>query len=122
MPRATNTPAAKARRRKVMKMAKGFFGGRRKLLQTARIATHKAGQYSYRDRRAKKRDFRQLWITRINAATRASGLSYNRFIQGLRLANVDLNRKMLAEIAATDEAKFQQLVELARTSLTAAQS
>ncbi len=89
-------------------------------MKTARQAVERAGQHAYRDRKARKRDFRRLWIARINAATRASGLSYSRFIRGLKLANVDLDRKMLAEMAARDGVRFTELVELAKASLQAA--
>ena len=120
MPRSTNAPASRRRRKKVLNRASGFFGSRHRLLKTARQAVEHAGQYAFRDRKAKKRDFRQLWIARINAATRASGLSYSRFIRGLKLANVDVNRKMLAEIAATDQVRFNELVELVKTALQTA--
>jgi large subunit ribosomal protein L20 len=83
-------------------------------MKTARQAVEHAGMYAYRDRRVRKRDFRKLWIARINAATRACGVSYSRFIQGLRLAQIDINRKMLAELAATDTPRFNQLVELVK--------
>jgi large subunit ribosomal protein L20 len=119
MPRATNAPASRKRRRKYLKQAKGYFGSRHRLMKTARQAVEKAGQYAYRDRKQRKRQFRQLWIARINAATRAEGLTYSRFMQGLRLAEVDVNRKMLAEIAVTDSAKFAELVALAKSKLQA---
>ena len=86
-------------------------------MKTARQAVEHSGQYAYRDRKARKRDFRKLWIARINAATRQCGVPYSRFIQGLKKANVDVNRKMLAEIAATDQARFTELVELAKAQL-----
>ena len=120
MPRSTNKPASRARRKKVLKLAKGYRGSRHRLLKTAQQAIDHSGQYAYRDRKARKRDFRRLWIARINAATRANGLSYSRFMQGLKLANLDLNRKMLAEIAATDEAQFTRIVETVKTTLDTA--
>jgi len=89
-------------------------------MKTARQAVEKAGVYAYRDRKTRKRDFRKLWISRINAATRASGLTYSRFMFGLKMANIDINRKMLAEIAATDEPRFNELIELVKAQLDAA--
>lgn len=120
MPRATNAPASRNRRRKIIKLAKGYRGSRHRLLKTAKQAVDRAGQYAYRDRKVRKRDFRRLWITRINAATRANGLTYSKFMQGLKLANIDINRKMLAEIAATDEARFSDIVKIAKANLEAA--
>lgn len=120
MPRSTNAPASRDRRRKIIKRAKGYRGSRHRLLKTAKQAVDHAGQYAYRDRKNRKRDFRRLWIARINAATRAQGMSYSRFMQGLKLANIDLNRKMLADIAATDETRFNEIVTIARQSLEAA--
>lgn len=120
MPRATNAPASRQRRKKFVSLATGYRGSRHRLLKTARQAVEHSGRYAYRDRKARKRDFRKLWIARINAATRACGLSYSRFILGLRMANIDVNRKMLAEIAATDEARFTQLVEVVKAKLNAA--
>ena len=121
MPRSTNAPASRNRRRKILKRAKGYRGSRHRLLKTAKQAVDHAGVYAYRDRKARKRDFRRLWIARINAATRANGMSYSRFIQGLKEANINVNRKMLADIAATDETRFTEIVKLAKTSLDAAQ-
>ncbi len=122
MPRATNAPASRSRRRKIIKQAKGYRGSRHRLLKTAKQAVDHAGQYAYRDRKTRKRDFRKLWIARINAAAREHGLSYSRFIQGLRLANIDINRKMLADIAVNDQAAFTQIVEAAKSQLDGAQS
>ena len=119
MPRATNAPASRSRRKKYIKLAKGYRGSRHRLLKTAKEAVEKAGQYAYRDRKARKRDFRRLWIARINAATRAHGMNYSTFINGLKHANIDVNRKILADMAATDEARFNELVELAKSSLDA---
>ncbi len=117
MPRATNAPASRNRRRKVMKLAKGFRGSRHRLFRTAKPAVDHAGQYAYRDRRVKKRDFRKLWITRINAAARAHGLTYSRFMAGLRLAKIEINRKMLADIAVRDAAAFTLIVQAAKAQL-----
>jgi large subunit ribosomal protein L20 len=117
MPRATNNPASRRRRKKVLKLAAGYRGSHHRLIKTAKQAVDHAGQYAYRDRKARKRDFRKLWIARINAGARANGLSYSRFIAGLKAANVDLDRKVLAEIAATDETAFAQLVDQAKAGL-----
>ncbi len=119
MPRATGAPASRTRRKKVLKLAKGHRGSHHRLIKTAKQSVDHAGKYSYRDRKVRARDFRKLWITRINAATRACGLSYSRFMMGLKLANIDLNRKVLADIAATDEPRFTQIVELVKTRLAA---
>lgn len=121
MPRATSAPASRNRRRKILKLAKGYRGSRHRLLKTAKQAIDHAGQYAYRDRKVRKRDFRKLWIARINAATRANGITYSRFIQGLKLANIDINRKMLAEMAVSDETGFSQIVGIVKTKLEAAQ-
>ena len=117
MPRSTNAPASRSRRKKFLKLAAGYRGSRHRLYKTARQAVEQAGVYAYRDRKARKRDFRKLWIARINAASRACGLTYSRFMRGLKLAEIDVNRKMLAEIAATDEVAFGQLVEQAKQQL-----
>jgi large subunit ribosomal protein L20 len=114
MPRATNNVAAHHRHKKVLDAAKGNFGGRRKLYRTAKETVQKGLMYSWIDRRRKKRDFRRLWIARINAAARLNGLSYSRFIDGLNKAGVVLNRKYLADIAVTDNAAFAKLAEMAR--------
>jgi large subunit ribosomal protein L20 len=100
--------------RKLFRASKGFFGGRKNLLRTAINAVQKARQYQYRDRRNRKRDFRRLWIVRINAAARLNGLSYSRFIGGLKSAGVDVNRKVLAQIAIEDPKGFTDLAALAR--------
>ncbi|MBM3289086.1 MAG: 50S ribosomal protein L20 [Candidatus Hydrogenedentes bacterium] len=120
MPRATNSPASRDRRKKILKRAKGYRGAHSKLLKTAKQQVDHSGVYAFRDRRVRKREFRQLWIARINAAARAAGIPYSRFMQGLKLANIDVNRKMLAEIAATDEASFNQIVELVKAKLASA--
>jgi large subunit ribosomal protein L20 len=104
---------ARRRRKKVLKLAKGFRGGRSKLFRTAADAVDKALMYAYRDRRARKRDFRRLWIARINAGARMNGLSYSKFIHGLKTANVELDRKVLAELAVSDPAGFSQVARLA---------
>ena len=111
MPRATNNPATRRRRKKVLKQARGYRGGRSKLLRTASTAVDKALQYAYRDRRQKKRNFRALWITRINAAARQNGLTYSRFMAGLSRSGIDINRKVLANLAVTDAAAFAAIVE-----------
>jgi len=108
---------ARKRRKKVLKLAKGYRGGRSKLFRTAADAVDKALMYAYRDRRAKKRDFRKLWIARINAGARMNGLSYSRLIHGLKQANVELDRKVLAELAVSDPASFSQVVNLASEQL-----
>ncbi|MCP3923187.1 MAG: 50S ribosomal protein L20 [Desulfobacterales bacterium] len=103
---------ARKRRNKVLKLAKGFRGGRSKLFRTAADAVDKALMYGYRDRKQRKRDFRKLWIARINAGARMNGLSYSKFIHGLKLANVELDRKVLAELAVSDPSAFTKVVEL----------
>ena len=104
---------ARKRRRKVLKLAKGYRGGHSKLFRTAADAVDKALMYAYRDRRQRKRDFRRLWITRINAAARINNLSYNKFMHGLKLAGVELDRKVLAELAISDPPAFAQIVSMA---------
>lgn len=104
---------AKNRRKKVLKLAKGYRGGRSKLYRTAADAVDKALMYAYRDRRAKKRDFRRLWIARINAGARINDLSYSKFMHGLRKANVELDRKVLAELAISDPTGFAKIADLA---------
>jgi large subunit ribosomal protein L20 len=119
MVRVKRGVTAHARHRKIIKMAKGYYGTRNRLFRRANEAVMKALQYAYRDRRARKRDFRRLWIVRINAAARMHGLPYSRFMQGLKLANVDVDRKMLADIAVHDNAAFAQFVEMSRAALPA---
>ena len=114
MPRATNNPAAKARRKKYLKRAKGFVGGKSNQYAAARETVERAMAYAYRDRRNKKRDFRRLWITRINAAARLNGMSYSHFINGLKKAEIDIDRKMLADLAVHDFAAFTKLAEAAK--------
>ena len=108
---------ARKRRRKVLKLAKGFRGGRSKLYRTAADAVDKALMYAYRDRKARKRDFRRLWIARINAAARMNNLTYSKFIHGLKLANVKLDRKVLAELAVSDPSGFSKIADLAAKQL-----
>ena len=108
---------ARHRRKKVLKLAKGFRGGRSKLFRTANNSVDKALNYAYRDRRVRKRDFRRLWIARINAAARLNDLSYSKFMHGLRLADVDLDRKVLAELAVSDPTAFSRLAGLASAQL-----
>ena len=109
MPRATNNVASHARHRKYLKAAKGYYGARSKLYRTARQAVEKAWLYAYRDRRQKKRLFRRLWITRINAGARANGLTYSTFINGLNKSNIQINRKILAYLAMHDANAFKAL-------------
>ena len=111
MPRVTNSPASRRRRKKILKQAKGYRGGRSKLLRTANNAVDRALKYAYRDRRQKKRNFRALWITRINAAARQHGLTYSRFMAGLKRDGIDINRKVLANLAVTDANAFAALAE-----------
>ncbi len=117
MPRATNNPAAKQRRKRILKRAKGFFGGKKNQIREGRHAAERAMAYAYRDRRTRKRDFRRLWITRINAAARLNGLSYSHFINGLKKAQIDIDRKMLADLAVYDEQGFAKLAEVAKNAL-----
>ena len=117
MPRATNNPAAKARRKKYLKRAKGFVGGKSNQYVAARETVERAGQYAYRDRRNKKLDFRRLWLTRINAAARLNGLSYSHFINGLKQAEIEIDRKMLADLAVHDISAFNKLAETAKDAL-----
>ena len=108
---------AKNRRKKVLKLAKGYYGSKHVLYKTAHEQVMHSLAYAYRDRKNKKRDFRKLWITRINAAANSNGISYSKLIHGLKLANIDINRKMLSEIAIHDEATFKSLVDTAKKSL-----
>lgn len=119
MSRATNNPASRARRKKILDRAKGMRGGRSKLHRTAAGAVDRSLAYAYRDRRTRKRDFRRLWITRINAAARLNGLSYSRFIQGLKAAEVEIDRKVLADLAVHDQAGFARLAEIAKARVEA---
>ncbi len=107
------------KKRKIMKQAKGYFGAKSKLYRVAREAVMKSGQYAYVGRRLKKRDFRRLWIARINAAARMNNISYSRLMHGLKVAGIDLNRKVLADIAVNDAAAFTALCEQAKSALNA---
>ena len=117
MARVKRGVVAKARHKKVLKQAKGYYGARRKVFRVAKQAVIKAGQYSYRDRRTRKRQFRRLWIVRINAAARQFGLSYSRFMDGLNKAGIEVDRKVLADLAVHDIAAFGALAEKAKASL-----
>ena len=114
MPRVTSSVARNRRKKKVLKQARGQFGARSKLYRTAKNSVERGWAYAYRDRRRKKRDFRRLWIARINAAARQNGMSYSHFVGGLRTAGVELNRKVLADLAIRDPAAFTKLVEVAK--------
>ena len=117
MPRVKRGVTARARHKKVMKAAKGYYGARSRVYRVAVQAVTKAGQYAYRDRRQKKRQFRQLWIARINAAARQNGLSYSRLIDGLKKASIEIDRKILSDIAVHDKLAFTALVEKANAAL-----
>lgn len=118
MARVKRGVQARARHKKVLEEAKGYYGARSKVYRVAKQAVIKAGQYAYRDRRQKKRQFRALWIARINAAARDNGLSYSRLINGLHVANVEVDRKMLADLAIHDKAAFTALAEQAKAALS----
>lgn len=117
MTRVKNSVTTKARHKKVLKSAKGYFGSKHRLYKSAKEQLMHSGQYAFRDRRQKKRDFRSLWITRINAACRENEISYSRFIEGLNKAGVEVNRKMLSEIAISDPKAFSELVKQAKLGL-----
>ncbi|CEG28158.1 50S ribosomal protein L20 [Bacillus sp. B-jedd] len=117
MPRVKGGTVTRKRRKKVLKLAKGYFGSKHTLYKVANQQVMKSLQYAYRDRRQKKRDFRKLWITRINAAARINGLSYSRLMHGLKLAGIEVNRKMLAELAVSDAQGFAQLADAAKQQL-----
>ncbi len=116
MPRAKGGPKTKARRKRVLNLAEGYWGARSKLYRSATEAVDHALQYAYRDRKARKRDFRRLWIARINAAARLNGVTYSRFIAGLTKSGVALDRKILADLAISDPAGFAKLVDTAKTA------
>jgi large subunit ribosomal protein L20 len=122
MPRATSGPATHRRHKKTLKMAKGYWGARRRVYKQAKITVMRGLQFAYRDRRVRKRDFRQLWIARINAAARLHGLSYSTFIHGLKLANIELDRKTLADLAVRDAEAFGQIAALAKGQLSTVQT
>ena len=117
MARIKRGVTTRRRHKRVLKQAKGYFGRKSKLFKVANQAVMKSGVYSYRDRRRKKRDFRKLWIARINAGSRANGLSYSHFMNGLKKADIALDRKVLADLAVNDKASFASLVEKARAAL-----
>lgn len=117
MARVKSAPASRRRRNKTLKLAKGYYGAKHKLYRVAKQQVMKSHMYAYRDRKQKKRDFRKLWITRINAAARMNGLSYSRFMHGLKLANIDLNRKVLADLAVNDAEAFTSLTNQAKDAI-----
>ena len=117
MPRATNAPASRQRRKRVLKSAKGYRGRRSKLFRYAKDATMKAKYWAYRDRKTRKRNFRMLWVQRLNAACRAQGLTYSRFAEGLKAAGIGLDRKVLAELAVTDAVAFNAIVTQVKSAL-----
>ena len=119
MPRVKRGVTARARHKKIIALAKGFRGRRGNVFRVAKEAVMKAGQYAYRDRRAKKRVFRRLWIARINAAARECGLTYSQFANGLKKASIEVDRKMLADIAVNDKAAFASIVEQVKAKLAA---
>jgi large subunit ribosomal protein L20 len=118
MPRVKGGTVTRKRHKRVLKLAKGYYGSKHTLYKVANQAVMKSLQYAYRDRRQKKRDFRKLWIARINAAARINGLSYSRLMHGLKLAGIEVNRKMLAELAVSDEKAFAELASVAKTNLS----
>ena len=117
MPRVKGGTVTRKRRKKVLKLAKGYYGSKHTLFKVANQQVMKSLMYAYRDRRQKKRDFRKLWIARIDAAARMNGLSYSRFMHGLKLAGIEVNRKMLSEIAIHDEKAFAELAEVVKKNL-----
>ncbi|WP_010532432.1 50S ribosomal protein L20 [Lentibacillus jeotgali] len=117
MPRVKGGPVTRRRRKRTLKLAKGYYGSKRALFKQAKQQVMKSGQYAYRDRRQKKRDFRKLWISRINAAARMNDISYSRLMHGLRQAGVEVNRKMLSDLAVSDEKAFAQLADKAKAAL-----
>jgi large subunit ribosomal protein L20 len=119
MPRVKRGVTARARHKKVLALAKGYRGRRKNVFRIAKQAVMKAGQYAYRDRRNKKRVFRRLWIARINAGSRALGLTYSKFIAGIKKASIDIDRKVLADMAVNDPAAFASIVEKAKAQLAA---
>lgn len=117
MPRVKRGVTAHARHKKVLKLAKGYYGARSRVYRVAKQAVIKAGQYAYRDRRQKKRDFRALWIVRINAGAREHGLSYSRLVNGLKKATIEIDRKVLADLAVSDKPAFAELANRAKAAL-----
>jgi large subunit ribosomal protein L20 len=116
MPRVRKAVKSRARRKKILKLAKGYRGGRSKMLRTAKETVRRALQYAYRDRKARKRDMRRVWITRISAASRALGVAYRDLVRGLKQAGIELDRKVLADIAAKDPSAFQEIVRQAKVA------
>ncbi len=119
MPRVTTSPASRNRRKKVLRYAKGYFGNKSKLFRYAKEAVQHAWQYAYRDRKKKKANWRALWIVRVNAACRNAGMSYSRFMEGLKAANITLDRRVLSDLAIRDEVAFNALVQQAQDALKA---
>lgn len=117
MARVKGGTVTRRRRKRILKLAKGYYGSKSKLFKVAKQQVTKSGQYAYRDRRQKKRDFRKLWITRINAAARLNELSYSKLMHGLKLAGIDINRKMLSDLAINDAEAFTQLANQAKDAL-----
>ena len=117
MPRTKRGFVARRRHKKILTLAKGYFGSKSKLFRVANQQVMRSLSYAYRDRKQRKRDFRKLWIARINAAARCGGMSYSRFINGLKKADVQINRKVLADLAVNDKAAFERLVEVARENV-----
>ncbi len=117
MPRVKGGTVTRARRKRVLKLAKGYYGSKHKLFKTAKQQVMKSGNYAYRDRRQRKREFRKLWIARINAAARLNDISYSKLMHGLKVAGIDINRKMLSDLAVNDEKAFTALVEQAKAAL-----
>ncbi|WP_018659443.1 50S ribosomal protein L20 [Allofustis seminis] len=117
MARVKNSPATRRRRKRVLKLAKGYYGSKHKLFRTAKQQVMKSYMYAYRDRKQRKRNFRKLWIARINAGARMNGLSYSRLMHGLKLSEIELNRKVLADMAIRDEAAFTAICEQAKAAL-----
>ncbi len=122
MPRATNAPASRERRKRVIDSAKGYRGRRSKLFRYAKDATMKGKYWAYRDRKTRKRNFRMLWVQRLNAAVRALGLTYSRFAEGLKASGIGLDRKILSDLAITDEVAFKGIVEQVKAALEKKQS
>src|SRR5690625_1866973 len=119
MPRVKGGTVTRRRRKRILKLAKGYYGSKHTLFKTAKQQVMKSGQYAYRDRRQKKREFRKLWITRINAAARAHDISYSRLMHRFKLAGIDVNRNMLSDLAIHDETAFAQLADKAKAALKA---
>ncbi|WP_106496953.1 50S ribosomal protein L20 [Lentibacillus sp. Marseille-P4043] len=117
MPRVKGGTVTRRRRKRVLKLAKGYYGSKRTLFKTAKQQVMKSGQYAYRDRKQKKREFRKLWIARINAAARLNDISYSKLMHGLKVAGIEVNRKMLSDLAINDEQAFTQLADKAKAAL-----